>query len=627
MRRPVWLFSLDTEQFCAPPMTTGGLLAYFRRRGRSAPETDVGLVHFTQREQIAPWLADWDARHLPRARQAVSEGVQPVLGFSCYTWNLAEFLDIIAHVRRTLPEALVVAGGPHVQRAEDFLHGDGIDVIVIGEGEQSFCELLDCPDRAAWYDVPGLAFLDAGGRLHKTAPRARQMDLGALPSALEVLELRDEEGRPKYQRVAYETTRGCPFRCAFCEWGTGMLGTKMLQHPLERIRDDFEALIAGGIQDIWLCDSNFGALPEDLDKAKLVVDLKQRTGQPSTFATSWSKTHNRRVQEIVELLHRHGLLQHYNLALQTLTPEALELSHRKNMRSNRYEPIAKAMAEKDVPIATELIWGLPGDNLRAFEDNLDRLSAIFPNINIFGYTLLPGTEFFKRREEYRIQTIPVAGYGRAKGEYVVGCHSFDREEGVEGYFLITAHILLVRGCIMPLASRFLALDGTVPVSPLLREVTDALCAAFAAELPQIDASDRMSVYEHRDALYLAALGDLERCFVVVHDALASWLRAHDAPPTLQQRARKVLEVDQALCPRTGRKRTLRFQFDFDAERVAGALSRMELPPTAAFEARASEMHVAHPAHVGEILRDPDGGSWMRGRVVTPPDPPLQTAAS
>ena len=41
MRRPVWLLSMDTEQFQAPPMTTGGLKAYFHAYGATASYTDV----------------------------------------------------------------------------------------------------------------------------------------------------------------------------------------------------------------------------------------------------------------------------------------------------------------------------------------------------------------------------------------------------------------------------------------------------------------------------------------------------------------------------------------------------------------------------------------------------------
>ncbi len=621
MKRPVWLFSLDTEQFSAVPMTTGRLKAYFQKYGRTSDATDVQLVHFLQSDEITPWLhAQWDGHELARAKNALALGQGPVVGFSIYTWNAEYFLAAIKHVRASCPGITIVVGGPHVQRAQDFLFDDGIDVVMLGEGEASLQEWLDCDPsvdtatwRAAWPDVKGIAFLK-DGVCHETPKRERFVDLDVLPSALDVLELRDAEGKPRFPRVAYETSRGCPFKCAFCEWGTGAIGTKMYQHSVERIRSDFERLIAGGVQDIWLCDSNFGALPQDLDTAKIIVELRERTGRPSTFQTSWSKTHNDRVQEIVLLLQRHGLLQHYNLALQTLTPLALKLSNRKNMRSNRYEPIAKAMAEQGVQIATELIWGLPGDNLAEFEQNLDKLISVFTNINIFGYTLLPGTEFFEKREEYKIDAIPVAGYGKAKGEYVIGCHTFGRDEGIEGYFLISGHIMLIRGYVMPLTARYLALHKGAPVSALFRVALRAIANELAAELPALDLTDRMVVYENRDQLYLKALAQLPRLYAVLRATLQAWLLTHDGDSEFVRCALAVLTLDQALCPRGGRAHVLTQDFDFDAERVAYHLNRMELPPSAAFARTKSALRVAHPGGVGEVLKDPDGGSWFRGQI-------------
>ena len=476
--RPVRLFSMDSDGFWAVPTTTGRTReAYYQRYGANPDSNDIQLLHFRDSDAVAQWRQEWPAlREVFRA--AIARGQRPVVGFSMYTWNAAEFLELIALIKNDCPETLCIAGGPHVQQAEDYLFDDPIDVIALGEAETTFQEWLDCCETPNdWQSIKGLAYLQ-GGIIHKTTERPRRIDLDELPSALDVVPLSDANGKPLYDSVSYESSRGCPFKCAFCEWGTGAIGSKMYQFSMERIERDWRKIVAAGIKDIWLADSNFGALREDLDKARLICELKSTTGLPSSFATSWSKKHSPRVQEIVLLLHENGLLPHYQLALQTLTPKALELSNRKNMAANKYEPIAREMAVQGVPIAAELIWGLPGDNLPDFEHNLDQLLQVFPNLNIFAYTLLPGTEFYEKREEYRIETIPVAGYGKAKGEYVVACHSFDREQGLQGYLLITAHMLFAHG-------HNLALQHSLYCPPTGRDHRHADAAVAACRLPGV----------------------------------------------------------------------------------------------------------------------------------------------
>ena len=617
MQRPVFLFSLDTEQFYGPPMTTGALKANFLARGRTAGETDVRLVHFKDRADVMHWLQnDWPNQIAPLAREALATGMQPVFGLSCYTWNVAEFLILARTVKREVPGALVVAGGPHVQRAEDFLFEDGIDVVVLGEGETTFTELLDCADRSAWGDVDGLAFLTFDGTPHRTAVRARAKELDVFPSALDILELRGPDGEPLYEHVAYETSRGCPYKCSFCEWGTGAIGTKMFQFSLDRIRSDFDRLVEGGVHDIWLCDSNFGALKDDLEKARMIVDLRARTGLPQTFATSWSKNHNSRVREIVRLMHRNGLLPHYNFALQTLTPLALELSHRTNMRANDYEPVVKELATEGVPICAELIWGLPGDTLREFETNLDHLLTIFPNVNIFGYTLLPGTEFYERRDEYELETIPVAGYGKAKGEYVIGCHTFSRDEGAEGYFLITAYIMLARGQMMPITARFTAFAGGISTTGMLRFVLRSLLLELGSTAVVDGEVDQMIAYESRAEIYIALLSERKRAYEVIRRATAAWF-VEAGRSDLVPQAMKLLELDEALCPRVGPTRTIKRTFTYPAHLVAQRLGGMDpVDETLLAREEAVELEIHHPARVGEVLQDPDGGLWMRGRIVS-----------
>ena len=610
---------MDSDQFWAAPTTTGGLKAYYKHYGQYWNDCDIELVHFRDSEQAEDWQHYWLEQGISIAQAAIAQGHQPVAGFSFYTWNAAEFLDLVRFLKQSCPELIIFAGGPHVQQAEDYLFDDPIDVICLGEGEASFQEFLDCKTREDWADIHGLAYLNAVGEIHTTAVRERKKHLDEIPSALDVVPLTDDKGRVLYDSYSYETSRGCPFKCAFCEWGTGAIGSKMYQFSMDRIRRDWRQIIDAGIKDIWLADSNFGALREDLEKAELICQLKEETGLPSSFATSWSKKHSPRVQEIVMLLNRHGLLPHYQLALQTLTPLALELSNRKNMDSNKYKPIAKQMSEQGVPIAAELIWGLPGDNLADYETNLDTLLAQFPNINIFGYTLLPGTEFYRRRDEYHIETIPVAGYGKAKGEYVVGCHTFSRDEGIEGYFLITAHIILNHGYVMPLVIRYLALEGSIPVSPLLRLILRAMTNTFEETLHEIDLNDRMEVYESRDKLYLAMLDKLDRCFEVIETTLLNWLHQHKANTKLIDAVLCVLQLDRAFCPRYGQQQQRQLSFIFNARQIKKLLDAMELPCAEDFNHSVNQpmqtITVNTPGGVGDFLKGPDGGSWVRGEII------------
>jgi hypothetical protein len=274
----------------------------------------------------------------------------------------------------------------------------------------------------------------------------------------------------------------------------------------------------------------------------------------------------------------------------------------------------KALAAEGVPVTAELIWGLPGDNLADFAANLDHLYAVFPNINIFAYTLLPGTEFYDKRGEYRLETLPVAGYGKAKGEYVVGCHTFPRAEGEEGYVLVGSHVMFSRGHVFPHTLRLLAIDRRASVSALVRRVARALMVEFAAELPEVPLHERMSVYEHRAALYLAFLAAPERMWPVIRRTVEAHL-AEAGASDLWPHAARVLALDEAFCPRTGPTRTVHAHFDFAADRVLEALGEMEPPAAEAFASGPGvELEIHHPAQVGEVLVDPDGGAWMRGRI-------------
>jgi hypothetical protein len=170
------------------------------------------------------------------------------------------------------------------------------------------------------------------------------------------------------------------------------------------------------------------------------------------------------------------------------------------------------------------------------------------------------------------------------------------------------------GLVFPHTLRLLALEGRTWVSPLVRRSVRALMDEFAAELPAGWRADRMAVYENRAALYLTFLAEPARMWPVIRRTVQQHL-ADAGASDLWARAAQVLSLDEVFCPRTGATHSTRAHFEFAADRVLAALGEMEMPPADAFEpAPGIEFDIHHPAQVGEVLVDPDGGAWMRGRI-------------
>ena len=156
------------------------------------------------------WRGTLDA-HL--ARQPICVAVTSVTGR-----QLLHALAIARHVKQTAPDVPVVWGGIHgTLLPEQTLASGVVDVIVIGEGEDTFAELVEAlaSGRPAW-EVAGTASRDANGALRLGPPRAK-LDLDALDPVPYHL------AGPGYlflrggrQTAYFETSRGCPYPCGYC---------------------------------------------------------------------------------------------------------------------------------------------------------------------------------------------------------------------------------------------------------------------------------------------------------------------------------------------------------------------------------------------------------------------------
>ncbi len=117
-------------------------------------------------------------------------------GFSCYIWNIEQILRLVRELRVLRPHCRIVLGGPEASYDTERFFGDGaVDTVITGEGEVAIVELA----RAA----------------KKGEPLPRVL-VGKPDPDFTSAGIRYKETEPVTPLVYYESSRGCPFSCAFC---------------------------------------------------------------------------------------------------------------------------------------------------------------------------------------------------------------------------------------------------------------------------------------------------------------------------------------------------------------------------------------------------------------------------
>ena len=181
-----------------------------------------------------------------------------VVAFSCYIWNIEPTIRLAADLKKLLPRTFILLGGPEASFGafELMERNRAVDCIVRGEGEETFRELIAALRDASaalhrcdaatlrLQDIDGLTFR-TGENIVATPERAPLSDLDAIPSpfALGLVDL----AKPL---IYYETSRGCPFSCAFC---MSSLEQGVRSFSPERVRDDLRlSWKAGRGPSSWL---------------------------------------------------------------------------------------------------------------------------------------------------------------------------------------------------------------------------------------------------------------------------------------------------------------------------------------------------------------------------------------
>ena len=224
------------------------------------------------------------------------EGVD-ILLVSLYVWNKNISLAVAKEVKIKNPDMIVIMGGPSVPNdaSEFMIEHNYIDICVHQEGEQTVLKIVDTLPNNNYSDIQGLSFRDDNGIIHNTGIRDRIKDFSLIPSPYlsgffdELIEI---VGDSHNWLASWESNRGCPFACTYCDWGSAT-NSKVTRIELERAFEELDWFALHKIEFIFVCDANFGMLPRDLEIADYVTTLKQVFGYPKVFSVQ--NTKNKRI--------------------------------------------------------------------------------------------------------------------------------------------------------------------------------------------------------------------------------------------------------------------------------------------------------------------------------------------
>jgi radical SAM superfamily enzyme YgiQ (UPF0313 family) len=339
-----------------------------------------------------------------------------LVGFSCYLWNIERTLWIARELKRRRPQVRIVLGGPEITPDNAWvMETSDYDFAVIGEGEQTFAQLLLglLNDNVPPVSIPGLYVPPALGPRYdparRPAFRTPMPDLNELgsPYLARILDAADE------QMLLLETTRGCVFKCRFCYYPKSY--DKQYYLAPEPILANLRHADERGAREVFLLDPTLNQRKDFTDFLRVLA-----RGNPGRRFSYFGELRGEGVTEETARLLREANFTEVEVGLQSIDPNAMRKMDRKN-NLRAFERGVRAMLAEGIAVKVDLIVGLPGDTVESVRRGLHYLhdSGLSSDVQVFNLSILPGTAFrqeaadlgltFQPRPPYYLLRTPALG--------------------------------------------------------------------------------------------------------------------------------------------------------------------------------------------------------------------------
>lgn len=271
--------------------------------------------------------------------------------FSCYLWNIEMVLKICEILKKADSEIIISLGGPEVSfNSEELIKSPYIDHIICGEGEAGIKDFIENIKPKGVYDFGAVENLDAIPFPYKE---------GELETLSERL-------------IYYETSRGCPYNCAFC-LSSAVKGVRFKSTDI--VKEEILKFINSGVKLVKLVDRTFNA---DNKRAVELVEFIKANSKDTSFhfevkAESMS-------DELIESISTapKGMFQ-LEIGVQSTDCHTLSRINRKEDFKKLKEVTERLSKNKNMHLHLDLIAGLPKENLKTFIKSFNDVFSLRPD--------------------------------------------------------------------------------------------------------------------------------------------------------------------------------------------------------------------------------------------------------
>lgn len=315
------------------------------------------------------------------------------VGLCTYIWNVDKVLAVAKRLKEYDSGIKIILGGPEVAyRQEQVLRSyPFVDYVISGEGEVPFSRLVTAISLGKREYIEGVSMRDGVG-FRISLPYEMKEDPPTPYTEGYFSALRS--------RIAYiETSRGCPFSCAYCLSCT----QKLRFFDVERAKRDIMLLAKSGSKTVKFVDRTFNANRQRATEILSFILEKRHSGEIPQGVTFHFEIAGELVDDSFKQTVKKapaGLFQ-FEIGVQSFNEHTLCAINRKTDAQKLCSVIRELSSYSNVHIHTDLIAGLPYEDIESFKASYNKLYGLGSHKIQLGFLkLLYGSDMRERRELY-----------------------------------------------------------------------------------------------------------------------------------------------------------------------------------------------------------------------------------